>query len=301
MQEMPSQIRQTQPLRVVELFAGIGGFGLALERLGHKIVFANEYNQYAADIYDAHFTLSIDRRDITTVPAEDIPDHDLLVGGVPCQPFSSAGRHGGFEDTRGTLFFDLARIAERRQPRYIIIENVPGLLSHDAGRTFQTILGVLADLGYRVQWQVLRSSDFGVPQNRLRLYLVAHLSSQPRPEIFPLVGAERQDYAPRGDEQPAAEIFIATRHLGRNGHLTAAICPTIQASETPHIITGDGRIRRLTEEEAEVLQSFPAGFTQTGRRPDGTTYAIPSGQRYKCLGNAVTVNTVEAIVKRLPA
>lgn len=126
--------------------------------------------------------------DITKIKAEDLPDFDCLVGGFPCQAFSIAGKRKGFEDTRGTLFFDLARILRAKQPRLFVFENVKGLLSHDSGQTFKTIIATLDELGYDLQWQVLNSKDFGVPQNRERVFIVGHLRGTPRPEVFPIEG-----------------------------------------------------------------------------------------------------------------
>jgi DNA (cytosine-5)-methyltransferase 1 len=159
-------------MKVVELFAGVGGFRLGLERAGHQVVWANEWDKYACDIYDKNFGGSIDRRDITKVPASEIPKHDLICGGFPCQAFSVAGKRRGFDETRGTLFFDIARIAAHHKTPYLLLENVKGLLSHDGGRTFATIIRTLDELGYDCQWQVLNSKDFGVPQNRERVIIV---------------------------------------------------------------------------------------------------------------------------------
>ena len=124
--------------------------------------------------------------DITKVKAEDIPDHDLLVGGFPCQAFSIAGKRGGFEDTRGTLFFEIARIAQEKRPRYLLLENVKGLLSHDKGRTFGAILTTLDEIGYDCQWQVLNSKNFGVPQNRERVFIVGQRKNNRQIPIFPV-------------------------------------------------------------------------------------------------------------------
>jgi len=123
--------------------------------------------------------------DIRTVKPEELPSFDLLCGGFPCQSFSSAGRRGGFGDPRGTLFFELARLAEAQKPPYLLFENVPGLLHHDEGRTFAAILHTLDRLGYGVEWQVLNSRDFGVPQSRKRVYLVGYLDERCRGKIFP--------------------------------------------------------------------------------------------------------------------
>lgn len=128
--------------------------------------------------------------DITKINAEELPDFDCLVGGFPCQAFSIAGKRGGFDDTRGTLFFDLARILQAKQPRLFVFENVKGLLSHDGGRTFATIISTIDELGYDAQWQIVNSKDFGVPQNRERIIIVGHLRGTPRPEVFPLSGGD---------------------------------------------------------------------------------------------------------------
>ena len=210
-------------MNFIELFAGIGGFRYGLEKAGESIqpsikmgslgqdrsstntnkfngnggriytndnkyqcVYANEWDKYAADIYEKNFGERPDTRSITDVNVSDIPDHDLLVGGFPCQAFSIAGKRKGFDDTRGTLFFEIARILQAKRPRYLLLENVKGLLSHDGGRTFQIILQTLDELGYDLQWQVLNSKNFGVPQNRERVFIVGHLREQRRPEVFPI-------------------------------------------------------------------------------------------------------------------
>jgi DNA (cytosine-5)-methyltransferase 1 len=144
------------PTRVASLFAGIGGIDRAFEQAGCAIVYANEFERHAADVYDFHFADKVDRRDIITVDATTIPDHDVLVGGFPCQEFSVIGKRRGFSAVRGTLFFDIARILAEKQPSYFVLENVRGLLNHDSGRTFGTILRVLDELGYDCQWQLLR-------------------------------------------------------------------------------------------------------------------------------------------------
>ena len=174
-------------IKFIELFAGIGGFRKGLDNVGNfTCVYANEFNKYAASIYERNFNDKPDTRDISTVPAEEIPDHELLVGGFPCQAFSIAGKRGGFEDTRGTLFFEIARIAKQKQPRLLLLENVKGLLSHDKGKTFGTILYTLSELGYDCEWQVLNSKNFGVPQNRERVFIIGHLRGTSRPQVFPI-------------------------------------------------------------------------------------------------------------------
>ncbi len=159
-------------MKYVSLFAGIGGFDLALNSLGHECVYANDFDKYCKIIYDKHFKTKLDTRDIRQVPTADIPKHDLLVGGFPCQSFSYAGKRMGVKDTRGTLFFEVARIINDKRPKHLLLENVKGLLTDDNGRTFQTILKVLTDLGYIVEWKVLNSRFFGIPQNRERVFII---------------------------------------------------------------------------------------------------------------------------------
>ena len=134
-------------MKYISLFAGIGGFDLALNRLGHECVWANEWDKYAGQIYNNRFNTKIDSRDIRLVKTDELPDFDLLVGGFPCQAFSIAGKRMGFEDTRGTLFFEIARIIKDKRPKYFLLENVKGLLNHNRGETFQTILATINELG----------------------------------------------------------------------------------------------------------------------------------------------------------
>ncbi len=152
----------------------------------------SEIDKYAIKVYERHFNEHRNYGDATKINAAELPDFDLLVGGFPCQAFSIAGKRAGFDDTRGTLFFDIARILAEKRPRHLVLENVKGLLSHDSGKTFQTILGVLSDLGYRVDWQVLNSKDFGVPQNRERVYIVGHLGNECGRKVFPITGNDQQ-------------------------------------------------------------------------------------------------------------
>lgn len=148
----------------------------------------SEIDRHASSVYQRNFPGHNALGDITKIDAATLPEFDLLVGGFPCQAFSVAGKRLGFDDTRGTLFFEIARILAVKKPRNFVLENVRGLLSHDAGRTFRTILGTLNDLGYGVEWQVLNSKDFGVPQNRERVYIVGHFGGIPERKVFPLCG-----------------------------------------------------------------------------------------------------------------
>lgn len=313
-------------MRYFDTFSGIGGFTVALAELGHECVGFSEIDRYACAIYARHFPSHHPYGDITRINADQLPDFDLLVGGFPCQAFSVAGKRRGFTDTRGTLFFDLARILQAKQPRLFVFENVKGLLSHDGGRTVRTVIAALDELGYDLQWQVLNSKDFGVPQNRERVFIVGHLGGTPRPEVFPVGGAgreralEEEGTPGRILRQPALHGRGSdTSELLQHGRQTSG---RDRAQEPPGdrperravagVIGADGiasprkagvrgvpggegldhisgNIRRLTPLECERLQGFP----------DNWTAGVSDTQRYRCCGNAVTVNVVREIVRRL--
>ncbi len=187
-------------MRFIDLFAGIGGFHYGIEKAIYaECVYSNEWDKYANSVYRRHYGIC-DNRDIRMVKAEEIPDHELLVGGFPCQSFSIAGKRGGFNDTRGTLFFEIARILKEKQPRLCLLENVKGLLSHDNGRTIKIILSTLTELGYDVQWQVLNSKNHGVPQNRERIFIIGHLRGTPRPKVFPIGESYKKDTRSIGED-----------------------------------------------------------------------------------------------------
>jgi DNA (cytosine-5)-methyltransferase 1 len=175
-------------IRFFDMFAGIGGFRSGLEAIGgFECVGHCEIDKYANQAYNAIYNpkpQEVFFEDATKINPHDVPDIDLICGGFPCQAFSIAGKRGGFEDARGTLFFEIARIAAVKRPKYLFLENVPGLLSHDRGRTFATILMSLSDLGYDVTWQVLNSKDFGVPQSRKRVYIIGYLRERCSGEIL---------------------------------------------------------------------------------------------------------------------
>ena len=176
------------------MFAGIGGFRAGLDRIGgFQCVGHCEIDKYADASYRAIHDIREEERyypDARKIDPNDLPGFDLLCGGFPCQAFSNAGRRKGFEDARGTLFFEIARLAQARRPAYLLLENVPGLLTHDQGRTFSAILATLNDLGYRVEWMVLNSADFRVPQVRKRVFIVGYLDPRCAGKIFPVFGTD---------------------------------------------------------------------------------------------------------------
>ena len=302
------------------MFSGIGGFelGLARSRLDHQLVGFSEVDKFAISIYEEKFEGVKNYGDATNIRGDELPDFGLLVAGFPCQSFSVAGKGRGFDETRGTLFFEIARICAEKKPRYVLLENVAGLLSNDGGKTFQTILGVLADLGYGVEWQVLNSKNFGVPQNRDRVFIVGHLGNRSKHQIFPLTESSGISHV-----RPP-KIASALQHPGHSGEnyrgmtliQTDQKVPAIPVSgvireqksqngrrfkddgdpsftltgqDVHGVLLSDNRIRRLTPTECERLQGFP----------DGWTKGQSATQRYKTLGNAVTVNVVEAVINQI--
>jgi len=253
----------------------------------------SEIDKYAIQIYKKHFNHK-NYGDITKINAKELPEFDLLVGGFPCQAFSIAGKRKGFNDTRGTLFFDIARICSEKRPKYLVLENVKGLLSHDKGKTFQTIIGVLSDLGYLVEWQVLNSKNFGVPQNRERVFIVGHLGGEPRRKVFPI---RRTDNKIDKPDKSVASIRTSGDRGKQKTYLKYEEVQTLSANpmsdNIPRIIQLNKpkhlNIRKLTPTECERLQGFPDGWTE----------GLSDTQRYKTLGNAVTVNVIKEIVKRI--
>lgn len=349
-------------MNFIDLFAGIGGFRLGLETANDTItqgiqqriqqgsknnsftiksflgtkqftcVWSNEWDKYARQIYKKHWE-ECDGRDIREVPTDEIPDHDFLCAGFPCQSFSIAGQRKGFRDTRGTLFFEICRILKDKRPSYLLLENVKGLLSHQDGWTFATMLLSLDEVGYDVEWQVLNSKHFGVPQNRERVFLVGHLRGECKPEVFP-IREVIQTANTKGNVGDISGTISTKNQSGQAnwdrsttliqesfpGELReyAEIAPTISTpsggQHLPYVantVDCDGylrdgrrkrvngkavltsmperRIRRLTPIECERLQGFPDNWTE----------GVSDTQRYKMLGNAVTVNVIEAIGKGL--
>lgn len=173
-------------LRVADMFAGMGGFGLAAEQAGLQVVYANEFDPYPADMHDANFDVKVDRRSIVDVTAGEVPEHDVMLGGFPCQSWSIAGKRGGFEDERGKLFPEMLRIAVARQTPLLVMENVKHLVTHDGGDSLDTILRWLHEAGYGVGYAVLNSwRHAGVPQDRSRIYIVAALGRHIPDTLFP--------------------------------------------------------------------------------------------------------------------
>ena len=277
-------------MRVFSMFTGIGGFELGIEQsdINTELVGYAEIDKYAISIFEKQFTGVTNYGDATAITASNLPDFDLLVGGFPCQAFSIAGKQQGFSDTRGTLFFDIARICAEKRPRYLVLENVKGLLSHDGGQTFQRILRVLADLGYRVEWQVLNSKNFGVPQNRERVFIVGYLGERSGQEIFPLTTYSQSASVVALQQLNKAESQ-GNRIYDSSGLATTLASQAGGLGAKTGLYQIDTQVRRLTPTECERLQGFP----------DGWTAGLSDTQRYKTLGNAVTVPVVTAVINQL--
>ena len=213
-------------IRYFDMFAGIGGFRAGLTRAGgFQCVGHCEIDKYADASYRAVHDIGEEERyypDARKIDPSDLPDFDLLCGGFPCQSFSMAGHRRGFDDARGTLFFEVARLAEARRPPYLLLENVPGLLSHDKGKTFCAILAALDDLGYHVEWTVLNSKHFGVPQSRRRVFLIGYLDSRCAGKIFPVFGHDGKALiqligGPQGSRVYDPEGVACTQTAGAGG------------------------------------------------------------------------------------
>ena len=314
-------------MKAFSLFSGIGGFDLALKRNGVEIVGACEIDKYARQVYGKHFSGVKIWQNATTIEPKEIPDHSIFVAGFPCQPFSIAGNRRGFNDTRGTLFFEIQKIVEEKQPSILLLENVPGLLNHNKGQTFATILDTLDENGYDVEWQVLNSKYF-VPQNRERLFIVGHLRGKRARKIFPIGGDDQETNRPQNkmikkiggysqcnsvyDTEDAVFPSLqsgthgyttgniiawskSTRDWGVESRIKVGEANTLNCGDgcrnqsTASFVLGDRRIRRLTPLECERLQGFPDNWTE----------GHSDTQRYKMCGNAVTVPVVEYLVKEL--
>ncbi|COG76055.1 type II DNA modification methyltransferase [Streptococcus pneumoniae] len=295
-------------MKFLDLFAGIGGFRLGMESAGHECIGFCEIDKFARASYKAiHDTKGeIELHDITTVSDDTIRgigSVDVICGGFPCQAFSIAGNRRGFKDTRGTLFFEIARFASILRPKYLFLENVKGLLNHENGVTFETIISTLDELGYNVEWQVLNSKNFGVPQNRERVFIIGHLRRERTRRIFPLSGKNQstsnQSVMKIGNINPSGN--------GMNGEVYQAdgLAPTLTTNkgegqkiainsyhENNHLSDGF-RIRKLTPKECWRLQGFPDWTFDKAQEVNSNS------QLYKQAGNSVTVNVIAAIAKEL--
>ncbi len=297
-------------MKVASLFCGCGGLDYGFHKAGYEIVWANDFDKYAVETYNANFINKAVCGDINEIDLNSIPKHDVLIGGFPCQPFSIMGKENGFNDRRGTLFFRVVEIIENQrsrghQPRIVVLENVRNLLTHDKGRTFKVIQETLENLGYHVFAEQLNSSDYGVPQTRNRVFLVCLMDDIDY--CFPKGEELRVTLQDVLEENVSDKYFLSERILktilsnGTGGYyakseidlkiarpLTATMAKMHRACQDNYVTQAKG-IRRLTPRECARLQGFPDDFKIN----------VSDAQAYKQFGNAVTVNVSYAIAKSI--
>lgn len=307
-------------LTVASFFAGVGGIDLGFEKAGFKTIYANEFDNYAADTFELNFDVTVDRRDINTVPAEDIPNFDVMLAGFP---FSIAGYRQGFNDEqgRGNLFFELVRILKAKKPRIAFFENVKNLVSHDNGNTFRVICSELDKLGYKYLFQVMNAADYGnIPQNRERIYIVAFRDKEDYadfdlPKSIPLETSIKDviDFDSKVDDKfyytaEKNKFFDELKENMTKSDTTyqwrrvyvrenkSNLVPTLTANmgtgghNVPLILTNSKEIRKLTPRECFNVQGFPKDY----KLPEQS-----NGRLYKQAGNSVTVPVIERIAKNI--
>lgn len=301
----------TQSLRFIDLFAGIGGMRLAFESAGANCVFSSEWDRYAQKTYEANFGEK-PFGDITKINESQIPKFDILLAGFPCQPFSSIGKREGFRHkTQGTLFYDVARIINHHKPKAFLLENVAGLLTHDDGKTFSTIINVLNDLGYVIEYKVLDASDYGVPQKRERIYIVGFNKKKVRSSDFKFprprskkVGVGK--FVERGHHDLSISKHLQSVYIykiddGRPEVISrtsnfpvktlVASYHKIQRLTGTFVKDGPTGLRLLSENECKAIMGFPKSFK----------VPVSRTQMYRQFGNSVAVPVVKSIAKAMVA
>lgn len=302
-------------IKIIDLFAGIGGIRRGFEQASEgevDCVFTSEWDKFAAQTYRVNYPEEIVHGDITLIDENDIPDHDILLAGFPCQPFSQAGLQKGFDDTRGTLFFDIERILRAKKPKAILLENVKRLKTHDKGRTLKIIIEHLKEIGYtNLQYEVLRAADFGLPQNRERIFIVGFLDDSvsfefPTPTKEPTSVGQILEVSV--DEKYTISDKLWAGHRRRKqenkkngkGFGYGLVTPDSDYTNTISaryykdgseilISQPNQNPRKLTPREAARLQGFPDSFK----------IEVSDVQAYKQFGNSVAVTVVEHIAKNM--
>lgn len=302
-------------IKIIDLFAGIGGIRRGFEQASKnkvKCVFTSEWDKYASDTYKANYPEDEVHGDITLIDEEMIPEHDILLAGFPCQPFSQAGLKKGFDDTRGTLFFDIERILLAKKPKAFLLENVKRLRTHDGGRTLEVIIRHLKAAGYtNLQYEVLRARDFGLPQNRERILIVGFLDENvkfefPKPSEIPTRVGDILEKNPdekytisdrlwEGHQRRKKENKIKGKGFGfgivdENSEYTNTISARYYKDGSEILVSQkDKNPRKLTPREAARLQGFPDTFK----------IVASDNQAYKQFGNSVPVNVMEAVATEM--
>lgn len=311
---------QEKKFDTVSLFAGIGGFDLGFEYAGFNIVWANDFDKYACETYEANVGKNIVCGDIR-IAKENIPNHDVLIGGFPCQPFSTLGKLKGFEDEeRGTLFFVIKEIVKKHKTKVVVLENVKNIMNHDNGNTFKRIISELEELGYKCYTEILNSADFGIPQRRNRCYIVALLKDYFMDNAFSFPEKQKLTITTQDllDESVEEKYFLTkkiyptimgkgtknyianpTIDLPISKTLTATMAKMHRASQDNYVTDNKNYerfcsedrtpVRKLTPNECRKLQGFPSDWKQV----------VSDCQAYKQFGNAVTVNVSYNLAKVL--
>ena len=324
-------------LKAIDLFAGIGGIRMGFDNAfgkSIKTVFVSEWDEFAQKTYKANYKDKFEiAGDITQIKEEDIPSFDICLAGFPCQAFSLAGKHGGFNDDyhgrcRGTLFLDVARICEYHKPKVIFCENVKGLVIHDRGRTFKVITETFESLGYKVFSKVLNSKDFGVPQNRERIYIVC-FRNDIAPETFEFPeGTDSTkkirdilDEAPISPKYYLSDVYMETLRKHRARHESKGNGFGYEVRDLDDIAGaivcgGMGRERNLIVDHREhsmkpvthikgeinkedIRKMTPREWARLQGFPDSYKLELADTHLYKQFGNSVTVNVIEAIAKKV--
>ena len=298
-------------MKFFDLFCGVGGFRLGMEANGNVCIGSCEIDKYARQTYAKNFGHEPEYTDVREIDPGELEDFDCLCAGFPCQAFSIAGKRRGFDDTRGTLFFEIMRIAREKQPSILFLENVKGLLSHDKGETFRTIIESMDELGYDVEWQVLDSANW-VPQHRERIFIIGHLRGKSRSQVFsPHDTFQDQDGRNTNKSQESISATLTTKqdrypnagfivepisalnkgnHWGNGRRMKSDNEDSFTITTLDrHGIRLDGKYRFFTPLECERLQGFPDGWTE----------GVSDVQRYKQMGNAVTATVVEYVAQLL--
>lgn len=307
-------------LKFIDLFAGLGGFRLALESFGAKCVYSNEWDKYAQEVYEMNFG-EMPEGDITLVDENSIPDHDILCAGFPCQAFSISGKQKGFEDSRGTLFFDVARIVKAKNPKVVFMENVKNFASHDNGNTLKIVRNIMIDLGYDFYSDVLNSLDFGIPQKRERIYMVCfrkdlNINNFTFPKPFKLSTFVEDLLLPDDDVSNLIinrpDMVLKDTEIKENSNKTIRIGTVGKGGQGERIYSPKGIAITLSAYGGGVF-SKTGGYLVNGKTrklhprecarimgyPD--TYLIhpSSNQAYKQFGNSVVVNVLQYITKNM--
>ena len=291
----------------IDLFAGIGGMRIPFEHLGGVCVFSSEWDKYAQQTYYQNFG-ELPQGDITKIDESDVPDHDILLAGFPCQPFSIIGGKQGFGDTRGTLFFEIERILKKKQPKAFLLENVKQLVTHDKGRTFLIIQAHLLQLGYTVYHEVLNALDFGLPQKRERIFIVGFrepiaftfprtngkykpLSEilEPDDTVAPSLFASEQIRKSRLEKCKVEPFYPSIWHENKGGNISLLpFSCALRAGASYNYLLVNG-IRRPSRRELLRLQGFPEDFK----------IVVNMTQLRKQTGNSVAIPVIHAIAEKM--